>query len=83
MLTLVGVGIFAGTFAASIYAIVSTVAPRFDRIVMALRGQPQIQHQPLAVLVRAERRIAVRRWAGQASRPFAGSATIAPWRAAA
>ncbi len=82
MLTLVGVGIFAGTLALSLYAIATTIAARFERMVMALRGQPQFQHQPLATLVQAERRIAVRRWAGQPGR-LAGSGAIGQLRAAA
>lgn len=80
MLTFVGMGVFAATFGVSIYAIVATVAPRFDRILAALRGQPIEQPHPLATLVRAERRIAVRRWAAQSS---PRSAAIAPLRAAA
>lgn len=78
MMTLISLGVFAGTFGVSIYAIVATVAPRADRILAALRGQPQLQNNPLATLVEAERRIAVRRWAAQ-SRPLATS----PMRAAA
>lgn len=68
MMTLVSFSVFAVTFGVSIYAIAATVVPRFDRILAALRGQVQEQHHPLAALVRAERRIAVRRWAAQ-SRP--------------
>lgn len=68
MMSLVSFGVFAGTFGISAYAIAATVAPRLDRIVAALRGQPQSQFHPLATLVQAERRIAVRRWAAQ-SRP--------------
>ena len=74
MMTLVSVGVFAGTFSASIYAIVATVAPRSDRILAALRGQPQVQRHPLAALVRAERHIAVRRWAAQARPAMASRA---------
>lgn len=65
MMTLVSVCVFAGTFAVSIYAIAATVAPRLDRIASALRGESVPQNQPLAALVQAERRIAVRRWAAQ------------------
>ena len=68
MMTLVSLGVFAGTFGVSIYAIAATIAPRFDRILIVLRGQPQHQRNPLETLVRAERHIAVRRWAAQ-SRP--------------
>lgn len=67
MMTLLSLGVFAGTFGVSVYAIAATVAPRMDRIVVALSGQPQAP-RPLEKLVRAERHIAVRRWAAQ-SRP--------------
>lgn len=40
-MTLLSYAIFAGTFAASAFAIIVTVAPRVDRIRSALRGQPQ------------------------------------------
>jgi hypothetical protein len=66
MMTLVSFAVFAGTLGVSVYAIAATVAPRFDRILAALRGQPQVDRHPLAALVRAEQRIAVRRWAAQA-----------------
>ena len=69
MMTLVSLSVFAGTFGVSVYAIAATVAPRFDRIVVALRGQPQ-QQRPLEKLVRAERYIAVRRWAAQSRQPM-------------
>lgn len=62
MMTVMSVGVFAGTLGVSIYAIAATVAPRLDQIAAALRGQPQARHLPLASLVQAERRIAVRRW---------------------
>ncbi|ONF97564.1 hypothetical protein SPHI_01940 [Sphingomonas jeddahensis] len=65
MMTVLSFAVFAGTFAASAYAIVATVAPRFDRVIGALRGQPQPNAHPLAALVRAEQRIAVRRWAAE------------------
>lgn len=77
IMTLVSVCVFAGTLAVSIYAIAATVAPRFDRIASALRGDSPAHNEPLAVLVKAERRIAVKRWAAQPQlRP-------APLRAAA
>jgi hypothetical protein len=79
MMTFVSLSVFAGTFGVSIYAIAATVAPRFDRIVAALRGEPQAPNHPLAALVQAERRIAVRRWASQ-SRP---ASAIQQFRAAA
>lgn len=42
-MTLLAFTIFAGTFAASAYAIIVTVASRVDRILSALHGD----HQPL------------------------------------
>jgi hypothetical protein len=66
MMTVVSFAIFAGTFGASVYAIAATVVPRLDRILGALRGEPRFDLYPLATLVRAEQRIAVRRWAAQA-----------------
>lgn len=68
MLTGLVIFAFAGGFAAAVYTIGTTVAPRFDRIVSALRGQPVEQFAPLATLARAEHRIAIRRWAAQPAR---------------
>jgi hypothetical protein len=70
MMTVVSFAIYAGTLGVSVYAIAATIAPRFDRMLAALRGRPQ-SYAPLATLVRAEQRIAVRRWAAQ---PRAASA---------
>ena len=70
MFTLIGYVVFAGTLGVSVYAIASTVLPRLDRIAAALRREPQPEFHPLATLVKAERHIAVRRWAAQ-SRPAA------------
>ncbi len=64
MMTVVSFAIFAGTLGVSAYAIAATIGPRFDRIIAALRGQSHT-YAPLATLVRAEQRIAVRRWAAQ------------------
>ncbi len=64
MMTVVSFAIFAGTLGVSVYAIAATIVPHLDRIVAALRGRPQ-SYAPLATLVRAEQRIAVRRWAAQ------------------
>ena len=65
MLTVIGVGIFAGAFGASICAIAGTVVPRLDRIISALRREVDPEFHPLAALVQAERRIAIRRWSNQ------------------
>ncbi len=70
MMTVVSFAIFAGTFGISIYALAATIAPRLDRMIGALRGQPLSPDQPLAILVQAEQRIAVRRWAAE-RRPVA------------
>lgn len=70
MMTVVSFAIFAGTFGISIYALAATIAPRLDRVIGALRGQPLSPVQPLATLVQAEQRIAVRRWAAE-RRPVA------------
>lgn len=48
MLTALSFATFAGTLAASLYAIAATVAPRFDRIVGALRGQPNPSFMEIA-----------------------------------
>lgn len=55
--------VFVGAAAAAGYAIVATVAPNLARIGEALGGSPR-HFAPLETLVLAERRIAVRRWAG-------------------
>ncbi len=41
MMVLTSIAVFTGTFAVSIYTIASTIAPRCDRIVSALRGEVQ------------------------------------------
>lgn len=65
MMAIVSFAVFAGAFAASAYAFVATIVPQLDRIAGALRMQPPEERHPLATLVRAEQRIAVRRWAAQ------------------
>ncbi|PZQ60721.1 MAG: hypothetical protein DI544_07165 [Sphingomonas taxi] len=70
MLTLVTMLVFGGAVSLAIYAIASTVRPQATRIVRILRGHPASpRFEPLSTLVRAERRIAVRRWS-------AGSALV-------
>ena len=65
MATVVAVMIFGGALALVGYAMAATLAPNMARIVAVLRGQPEAERfEPLAVLVQAERRIAVRRWEG-------------------
>lgn len=56
--------VFGGAMAIAIYALVLTVRPQATRIIAILRGhRPPTRFEPLSALVRAERRIAVRRWA--------------------
>ncbi|RSV18779.1 hypothetical protein CA236_05965 [Sphingomonas sp. ABOLG] len=76
MVTVLSFAVFAGTLGVSIYALVVTIAPRMDRIIGALRGQPAHRH-PLATLVRAEQRIAVRRWAATPVRSAPSSSRAA------
>ncbi|WP_339347899.1 hypothetical protein [uncultured Sphingomonas sp.] len=65
MATVLAVMIFGGALTLAGYAMAATLAPNMARIVAVLRGQPETaRFEPLAVLVQAERRIAVRRWAG-------------------
>ena len=70
MMTIASLAVFAGALGVSIYAIAGTLLPRIDCIVAALFREPQPAFNPLAALVREERRISVRRWAAQ-SRPTA------------
>ncbi|MBW6525810.1 hypothetical protein KZ813_03055 [Sphingomonas sp. RHCKR7] len=59
--------IFGGGLSTAAYALYATLAPSLDKIAGALRGETAPgRPSPLASLVRAERRIAVRRWAGSA-----------------
>ncbi|WP_375392118.1 hypothetical protein [uncultured Sphingomonas sp.] len=63
MAGLVAVAVFAGAMAMAVAAIWSTVAPEWHRIARLAVGQVEEPFRPLAALVRAERRIAVKRWA--------------------
>lgn len=64
MATLMAILVFGGAAALALYALVATVLPQAARIAAVLRGQSSVaRFEPLSALVRAERRIAVRRWA--------------------
>lgn len=63
MLMLLEFGVFGGAAATTGYALWTTFATNGEKIVKALAGQPHPRFAPLATLARAERRIAVRRWA--------------------
>ncbi|MGK6324105.1 hypothetical protein ACMGDM_13635 [Sphingomonas sp. DT-51] len=71
MMTMMTFAIFGGALSTVGYALHATLAPNLDKIAEALRGEfaptLAVRPAPLATLVRAERRIAVRRWAGSAS----------------
>lgn len=70
MTTFVAIVTFGGAFALAAYAMLATIAPNLGKIAAALRGEPQhARFEPLAALVLAERRIAVRRWAAAPARP--------------
>lgn len=62
--------VFSGAAAASGATIWAMVAPQWQRIARLATGRVEEDYAPLAELVRAERRIAVRRWAAS-SRPSA------------
>lgn len=65
MVALVSVLVFVGALALSICAIAMAVGPQWQRIVRLALGQVEQSFAPLEQLARAERRIAVRRWASQ------------------
>jgi hypothetical protein len=62
MVGFLAVTLFVGSFAFAAYVIAASIGPNAGRIVDTLFGR-QVTAAPLATLVRAERRIAVRRWA--------------------
>jgi len=69
MLVVLDILVFGGAAVGAMYALGSTIAPNAGKILDALAGRPQPQFQPLATLVRAENRIAVRRWSSASTRP--------------
>lgn len=77
MMAVMSVLVFGGALAVAMYAMAATLVPELGRIAAVLAGRPAERFAPLATLVRAERRIAVRRWAAAAPR------NPARWRAAA
>jgi len=77
MLIILDVLVFGGATIGAIYALGVTVVPNAGKIMDALAGRPQPRFEPLATLVRAENRIAVRRWSSASVRPHSR------WREAA
>jgi hypothetical protein len=63
MMAMVGTLVFIGAMALAMAAIWLSVAPQWRRIVRLAAGQVEQPFHPLEQLARAERRIAVRRWA--------------------
>ncbi|MEH3104592.1 MAG: hypothetical protein PGN12_11865 [Sphingomonas phyllosphaerae] len=64
MATFMAVMVFGGAAALAVFVLAATVLPQAARIAAILRGRPSAaRFEPLSTLVRAERRIAVRRWA--------------------
>ncbi len=61
--------VFACALTIAVAAIATTILPRLDQITRALAGIPAAPPHPLATLVHAERRIAVRRWAAASPAP--------------
>ncbi|WP_174285880.1 hypothetical protein [Sphingomonas bacterium] len=63
MQMVIDIMVFSGAFVAASATIAMTVAPQWHRIVRLAAGHPETAYAPLASLVHAERRIAVRHWA--------------------
>ena len=82
MMGLVAIAIFSGAMALALGVIWSTVAPEWRRIAQLAAGGVEQPFQPLGSLALAERRIAVRRWAGQ-NGPVLAPAPVRRLRAAA
>lgn len=63
MMGLLSVTVFSGAMALAAMSLWSSVAPHWRRIVRLAAGHVEQPFMPLADLARAERRIAVNRWA--------------------
>ena len=63
MVAVLSIVLFAAACAASVYVIAMAIGPQWRRIASLAMGNVEEQFQPLQQLARAERRIAVRRWA--------------------
>ena len=57
--------VFAGALAMAVAAMWFTIAPQWRRVMRLAAGHVEQPFHPLEELARAERRIAVRRWATQ------------------
>lgn len=63
MMALVSMMVFAGAMAMAGAVMWASVAPQWRRIACLAAGHVEMPFHPLEQLARAERRIAVRRWA--------------------
>ncbi|WP_312489253.1 hypothetical protein [Sphingomonas sp.] len=69
MMIVVSVLVFTGALVAAIATIAMMIAPQWRRILHLATGHVEPAFTPLATLVVAERRIAVRRWAAGSPAP--------------
>lgn len=69
MMIVVSVLVFTGALVAAIATIAMVIAPQWRRILHLATGHVEPAFTPLATLVVAERRIAVRRWAASSPAP--------------
>ena len=63
MMAVIGTLVFAGAMAMAVATIWVSIAPHWRRIARLAGGHVEQPFHPLETLARAERRIAVRRWA--------------------
>lgn len=56
--------IFGGALVTALFAMAVTIGEGADRMLAVVSGRADAPFAPLATLVKAERRIEVRRWAG-------------------
>ena len=63
MMAMISILVFTGAMALACAVMWVTVAPQWRRIARLASGQVEQSFDPLEQLARAERRIAVRRWA--------------------
>lgn len=69
MMIVVSVLVFTGALVAAIATIAMMIAPQWRRILHLATGHIEPAFTPLATLVVAERRIAVRRWSASSPAP--------------
>ena len=63
MIAVISILVFAGALALSMGVIAMAIGPKWRRIARLAMGHVETSFTPLGTLARAERRIAVRRWA--------------------